>query len=628
MGSVGKKIKKVVKKIARPKVLLPLAAIALGGPALMGGLKGAAIGAGAAPGSLMGSAAVKSAMAGKAGIGAALKSGIGALAKKVAMSPITKGVIGGLKNPFSVPGSLTYGGLGALGMMLGSKGGPEQGSDPIDRAALNQANYDMMRMYGQNAGYTNEDINTIYGPLGQMMGGEYTEVAADPNQRRRIQYPGTNYPIYTTQGAADGGRIGLMGGGGPGDLKYAVESFIRDFPEFENLGNEELYKEMEKRGYLSDRDEMYLGGRAGYASGKSVTGKRGYKPMSKHYDTYDDIVRELDDPILDKQQQDIIEQMREMSEFDYAAGGRAGYKDGKKVSLGSRAKQLLDLGTYGYLGGEFLANPLVEMLTGMPLYNTGGRVGYADGDVVNPMNPYGGPHKEEDIGIYDFLDARNERERISRELRAAQKAEAIERAQNIYDATKERHEEFTEMGFDVPPMKTIEEMFPKMDFDPSLYKNGGRIGLEGGGMSNMMMASAPDPMAERMDMMENLALDRFGKPLEMLNDREYIELEDLLEEMTPMATGGRVNRNMGGIMNAGSIPQTMQNPVDMGMQLDGRGGGFIPMGAKPRADDVPAMLSKDEFVMTRDAVKGLGDGDVNVGAQKMYDLMNQLEAKV
>ena len=121
---------------------------------------------------------------------------------------------------------------------------------------------------------------------------------------------------------------------------------------------------------------------------------------------------------------------------------------------------------------------------------------------------------------------------------------------------------------------------------------------------------------------------RQGKPLEMLNEREYIELEDLLQEMTPMATGGRVNRNMGGIMNAGSIPQTMQNPVDMGMQLDGRGGGFIPMGAKPRADDVPAMLSKDEFVMTRDAVKGLGDGDVNVGAQKMYDLMNQLEAKV
>ena len=166
--------------------------------------------------------------------------------------------------------------------------------------------------------------------------------------------------------------------------------------------------------------------------------------------------------------------------------------------------------------------------------------------------------------------------------------------------------------------------------NPNMGKaDGGRIGLEGGGMSNMMMASAPDPMAERMDMMENLALDMYKKPLDQLSVKEIELLEGMIEEMDHgYAVGGRVNRNMGGIMNAGSIPQTMQNPVDMNMQLDGRGGGFIPMGTKPRADDVPAMLSKDEFVMTRDAVKGLGDGDVNVGAQKMYDLMNQLEAKV
>lgn len=83
-------------------------------------------------------------------------------------------------------------------------------------------------------------------------------------------------------------------------------------------------------------------------------------------------------------------------------------------------------------------------------------------------------------------------------------------------------------------------------------------------------------------------------------------------------TGGRVNRMGGGIM--GAMPPE-------GTQWDGRQGGFMPLGQKPQADDVPAMLSKDEFVMTRDAVKGLGDGDANVGAQRMYDLMNSLEAK-
>ena len=83
---------------------------------------------------------------------------------------------------------------------------------------------------------------------------------------------------------------------------------------------------------------------------------------------------------------------------------------------------------------------------------------------------------------------------------------------------------------------------------------------------------------------------------------------------------------MDSFADGGSIPQT--NNVPNGMQLDGRGGGFIPMGARERKDDVPAMLAKNEFVMTADAVRGMGNGDVNQGAQRMYDLMNNLESKV
>jgi hypothetical protein len=63
------------------------------------------------------------------------------------------------------------------------------------------------------------------------------------------------------------------------------------------------------------------------------------------------------------------------------------------------------------------------------------------------------------------------------------------------------------------------------------------------------------------------------------------------------------------------------------MEMDYRGGGFIPVGAKERADDVPARLSKNEFVMTADAVRAAGGGSVDLGAQKMYDLMNKLEAQ-
>ena len=69
-----------------------------------------------------------------------------------------------------------------------------------------------------------------------------------------------------------------------------------------------------------------------------------------------------------------------------------------------------------------------------------------------------------------------------------------------------------------------------------------------------------------------------------------------------------------------------QNPAGI-TELDLRdSGGFIPpVGVKERADDIPAMLSNNEFVFTADAVRGMGDGDVNKGAQRMYDMMKKLE---
>ena len=71
----------------------------------------------------------------------------------------------------------------------------------------------------------------------------------------------------------------------------------------------------------------------------------------------------------------------------------------------------------------------------------------------------------------------------------------------------------------------------------------------------------------------------------------------------------------GGLMNLG------------GKEMDLRKGGFVPIGKKERADDVPARLSKNEFVMTADAVRGAGGGDINKGAKRMYETMNRLEAR-
>jgi len=43
------------------------------------------------------------------------------------------------------------------------------------------------------------------------------------------------------------------------------------------------------------------------------------------------------------------------------------------------------------------------------------------------------------------------------------------------------------------------------------------------------------------------------------------------------------------------------------------------------SDDIPAMLSDGEFVVTANAVKNLGGGDRMLGAQRMYRMMNQLD---
>ena len=114
----------------------------------------------------------------------------------------------------------------------------------------------------------------------------------------------------------------------------------------------------------------------------------------------------------------------------------------------------------------------------------------------------------------------------------------------------------------------------------------------------------PDPNAPQSNYQDPVLLEKFKRFM--------------------LATGGRVGYNMGGlsggIMAASGVPE--------GMQVDGRNGTFIPMGVKEKADDVPAMLSKNEFVMTADAVKAAGNGDANVGAQRMYDLMHSLEAQV
>jgi len=86
--------------------------------------------------------------------------------------------------------------------------------------------------------------------------------------------------------------------------------------------------------------------------------------------------------------------------------------------------------------------------------------------------------------------------------------------------------------------------------------------------------------------------------------------------------GERVNAAEGGIMETEQAEM-----IDMGgNEKDFREtGGFVEMGGEERADDVPARLSKNEFVFTADAVRNAGGGDIDRGSEVMQNLMDNLE---
>ena len=127
--------------------------------------------------------------------------------------------------------------------------------------------------------------------------------------------------------------------------------------------------------------------------------------------------------------------------------------------------------------------------------------------------------------------------------------------------------------------------------------------------------SAPDPMDTRNDMMQNLAIDNFGKPLKDLTEDEIIQIEEMMDEMTKRKTSPRVMAQEGGMMDMGGMEKDYRNE-----------GGFVAIGGQERADDVPARLSKNEFVFTADAVRNAGGGNIDKGAEIMENMMENLEA--
>ena len=113
-------------------------------------------------------------------------------------------------------------------------------------------------------------------------------------------------------------------------------------------------------------------------------------------------------------------------------------------------------------------------------------------------------------------------------------------------------------------------------------------------------------------------------------DPEYSQLDDAGKNAFVarynVAQGGRIGQMHGtGPNGLPGIPRMAPDGMEFDMRQNG---GFQGLGAKEGKDDVPAMLAKNEFVFAADAVKGAGGGDVELGAQRMYDTMKNLEKRM
>jgi hypothetical protein len=229
-------------------------------------------------------------------------------------------------------------------------------------------------------------------------------------------------------------------------------------------------------------------------------------------------------------------------------------------------------------------------------YKVGGRVGYRFGGIDAALDKVEDEDIKEsvkmvaDIPDMDLMDLIEEFE-----ITFKRKPMSMEELKQFYRENYEMES----------PIKLKEKIKEKMTMEA---KDGGlmatRINMENGGD---LLALGEGFKSERLNRM---AMDMFGKTLRELNADE---MEMLREEFNIMK--GVTEAKDGGLMNLG------------GKEMDLRGGGFVPIGKKEKADDVPARLSKNEFVMTADAVRAAGGGSINKGAKRMYDLMNNLEAR-
>ena len=260
---------------------------------------------------------------------------------------------------------------------------------------------------------------------------------------------------------------------------------------------------------------------------------------------------------------------------------------------------------------EFVETNAAEYTAGLGGYAEGGRIGFAEGPVLppdptQPVNPFG--PKPGDFGIEEDIP--------------------IKMASNIENdkILEALFEKYLDMG--LSPKEAAEKAKEEFDRMSMMKKEGRGVAAIGGRMN--FDKGTPGGLGSLMDeeMVVIITQDEDGNPKLIQVPKSQVEKESGMRMPTRSMKAKGDTASMNAMQASGieGLP-VRQNPKGV-KELDLRKtGGFIPpVGIKEKADDIPAMLSNNEFVFTADAVRGAGGGNVEVGAQRMYDMMKKLEA--
>jgi hypothetical protein len=248
-----------------------------------------------------------------------------------------------------------------------------------------------------------------------------------------------------------------------------------------------------------------------------------------------------------------------------------------------------------------------EMLDGYG-YADGGRAGYRYGKSVQMARGKGKQKAPKSTTGITGINIKAEVGDDEEAMTMADFIEAMKGDDGFDPENLNSMREGLEMFYGTPMMGNTEPV-PMMRF-----KKGGKVKSKGGGMD-----------ASSSDFEEYITIMGDDGPIR-IKKSDYESMPGMFVDTTTSLYGDSAKgrpvpdfKAKGGLMGLkmGGRP----------MEMDYRQGGFIPVGSKERADDVPARLSKNEFVMTADAVRAAGGGSVNKGAKRMYNLMNNLEAK-